>query len=59
MLAAALSLAGLVLQWWLSTRELRVQKKVRRENVRIHNQVASGDVSALRARLRRLRAEGP
>jgi hypothetical protein len=58
LLTALASLAAMALQWWLSSQPARAARKARDENVAIHNAVAGGDVSALRARLARLRAEG-
>jgi hypothetical protein len=57
LLTAVASLAAMALQWWLSSQPARAARKARNENVAIHNEVADGDVPALRARLARMRAE--
>ena len=56
-LAAVASLLLVGLQAWLSSRPLRKERSATRERTKIHNEIAAGDVDALRARLRRLRAE--
>jgi hypothetical protein len=54
-LLAALGIGLLFARWWFSAgRKAEVDRRERR---RIHNEVAAHDVDAVRARLRRLRAE--
>jgi hypothetical protein len=55
-IGAALSIGVIVARWWNATRPERLARKRKEQNVEIHNQVATRDMSALRKLLRRLRA---
>ena len=55
-IGAALSIAAIVARWWYTSSPERKRAKRRKQNVEIHNQVATRDVGGLRKLLRRLRA---
>ena len=57
-IVAVASLAALLMQWWLSNAPIRRARATRNENTRIHNEIATGDITAIRRRIRQLRAEG-
>ena len=57
-LASALAaIAASLVAWWIKNRPEAKRKRRRRENIKLHNEVYSGDDAAVNARINQLRAE--